>query len=103
MIVFLCLGLSVFATIEDHKYEVEVEDALFYLEIVVVIWFTIEFFFRYGINTVSEISELQKIVQKLSELCRLLKVMGPTYKKGLLQEPQMFACFVSLKVAWFQN
>ena len=51
VIVFLCLGLSVFATIEDHKYEVEVEDALFYLEIVVVIWFTIEFFFRYEINT----------------------------------------------------
>ena len=47
VIVFLCLGLSVFATIEDHQFEVEVEDALFYLEIVVVVWFSIEFFFRY--------------------------------------------------------
>ena len=46
VIVFLCLGLSVFATIEDHKFEHEVEEALFYLEIVVVIWFSIEFFFR---------------------------------------------------------
>ena len=46
MIVFLCLGLSVFATIEDHKFEHEVENALFYLEIVVVVWFSIEFFFR---------------------------------------------------------
>ena len=46
VIVFLCLGLSVFATIEDHKFEHEVENALFYLEIVVVVWFSIEFFFR---------------------------------------------------------
>ena len=46
VIVFLCLGLSVFATIEDHDFEEEVENALFYLEIVVVIWFSIEFIFR---------------------------------------------------------
>ena len=44
--VFLCLGLSVFSTIEDHDYEKEAEDVLYYLEIVIVIWFGFEFFAR---------------------------------------------------------
>ena len=41
--VFLCLGLSVFSTIEDHEYEETAEDTLFYLEVLVVVWFGIEF------------------------------------------------------------
>ncbi|XP_071743440.1 potassium voltage-gated channel subfamily KQT member 1 isoform X33 [Lepeophtheirus salmonis] len=45
-IVFLCLGLSVFSTIEGHEYEVYVEATLFYLEIVIVLWFGIEFLVR---------------------------------------------------------
>ena len=44
--VFLCLGLSVFSTIEDHEYEIEAEEALFNLEIVIVIWFGLEFVVR---------------------------------------------------------
>lgn len=44
--VFLCLGLSVFSTIEEHDYEEEAETLLFNLEIVIVIWFGIEFFVR---------------------------------------------------------
>ena len=44
--VFLCLGLSVFSTIEDHEYEDLAETSLFYLEVLVVVWFGIEFIVR---------------------------------------------------------
>lgn len=44
LMVFTCLALSVFSTIKE--YEEEAADLLFYLEIVVVIWFSIEFFLR---------------------------------------------------------
>ena len=44
--VFLCLGLSVFSTIEDHEYEDVAEAALFHLEVLVVIWFGLEFIVR---------------------------------------------------------
>lgn len=46
VMVFLCLGLSVFSTIENHEYEVEAEAILFNLEIVIVIWFGCEFVVR---------------------------------------------------------
>ena len=46
--VFLCLSLSVVSTIENHEYEDLIEDLLFQLEIVIVIWFGIEFIIRYG-------------------------------------------------------
>ena len=42
--VFMCLALSVFATIEEHEEEAGV--MLYYLEIVIVIWFGIEFIIR---------------------------------------------------------
>ncbi|XP_071440852.1 potassium voltage-gated channel subfamily KQT member 1-like isoform X2 [Hetaerina americana] len=42
--VFMCLALSVFSTIEE--YEKEAGIILFYMETVVVIWFTIEFCLR---------------------------------------------------------
>ncbi|KAK4871868.1 hypothetical protein RN001_015992 [Aquatica leii] len=42
--VFMCLSLSVFSTIET--YEVIAGNILFYMEIVVVFWFTIEFGLR---------------------------------------------------------
>jgi potassium voltage-gated channel KQT-like subfamily protein len=42
--VFTCLALSVFSTIK--KYEEQAGIILFYMEIVVVVWFTIEFFLR---------------------------------------------------------
>ena len=42
--VFMCLALSVFATIEEHEEEAGL--MLYYLEIVIVIWFGIEFFIR---------------------------------------------------------
>lgn len=45
--VFTCLALSVFSTIDE--YEQEATDLLFYLEIVVVIWFSIEFVLRWVI------------------------------------------------------
>ncbi|KAL7048438.1 hypothetical protein ACKWTF_003349 [Chironomus riparius] len=41
LMVFTCLALSVFSTIDD--YEKDAADLLFKLEIIVVIWFTIEF------------------------------------------------------------
>ncbi len=41
---FGCLGLSVFSTIPE--YEREAEDALYYMEIVIVVWFSIEFVVR---------------------------------------------------------
>ena len=44
--VFMCLALSVFATIEEH--EEEAGEMLYYLEIVIVVWFGIEFFIRNG-------------------------------------------------------
>ncbi|KAL0268545.1 UNVERIFIED_CONTAM: hypothetical protein PYX00_010447 [Menopon gallinae] len=43
-VVFTCLALSVFATIEEYK--TEAEKLLFYMEVVVVIWFSIEFCLR---------------------------------------------------------
>ena len=42
--VFMCLALSVFATIEEH--EEEAGEMLYYLEVVIVVWFGIEFFIR---------------------------------------------------------
>ncbi|XP_075972011.1 KCNQ potassium channel isoform X4 [Anticarsia gemmatalis] len=42
--VFMCLSLSVFSTIEE--YEAKAGIVLFYMETVVVIWFAIEFFLR---------------------------------------------------------
>ncbi|PSN52336.1 Potassium voltage-gated channel subfamily KQT member 5 [Blattella germanica] len=42
--VFTCLALSVFSTIE--MYEKQASLVLFYMEIIVVVWFTIEFFLR---------------------------------------------------------
>ena len=42
--VFMCLALSVFATIEEHEEEAGV--MLYYLEIVIVIWFGLEFIIR---------------------------------------------------------
>jgi potassium voltage-gated channel KQT-like subfamily protein len=42
--VFTCLALSVFSTIE--KYEKQAGIILFYMETVVVVWFTVEFFLR---------------------------------------------------------
>ncbi|XP_055920822.1 potassium voltage-gated channel subfamily KQT member 4 isoform X16 [Eupeodes corollae] len=44
LMVFTCLALSVFSTIEE--YEKEALYILFRMEILVVIWFTVEFFFR---------------------------------------------------------
>ena len=46
MTVFVCLGLSVVSTIEDHEYEQQIESALYNLEVVIVIWFGLEFFIR---------------------------------------------------------
>lgn len=43
--VFMCLVLSVFSTIDEYEKEAGV--LLFYMEMVVVVWFTAEFFFRY--------------------------------------------------------
>lgn len=43
--VFTCLVLSVFSTIDEYEKEAGV--LLFYMEMVVVVWFTGEFFFRY--------------------------------------------------------
>jgi hypothetical protein len=42
--VFTCLALSVFSTIEE--YEDQAIEILFHMEIVVVIWFSIEFALR---------------------------------------------------------
>ena len=42
--VFMCLALSVFATIEEHEEEAGM--MLYYLEIVIVIWFGLEFVIR---------------------------------------------------------
>lgn len=42
--VFMCLALSVFATIEEHEEEAGV--MLYYLEIVIVVWFGLEFVIR---------------------------------------------------------
>merc|ERR1711981_1518513 len=44
--VFLCLGLSVFSTIPDNEYEQQIDSALYHLEIVIVIWFGMEFIIR---------------------------------------------------------
>ncbi len=43
--VFACLALSVFSTID--QYQEVAEEALIYMEGLVVLWFTVEFFFRY--------------------------------------------------------
>ena len=50
LMVFMCLSLSVISTIEDHEYEDEIEEILFHLEIVIVVWFGIEFLIRYGLE-----------------------------------------------------
>jgi potassium voltage-gated channel KQT-like subfamily member 5 len=42
--VFACLALSVFSTIE--QYEKTAEVALLYMESLVVFWFSVEFVFR---------------------------------------------------------
>lgn len=42
--VFMCLSLSVFSTIEE--YEAKAGIVLFYMETVVVVWFAIEFILR---------------------------------------------------------
>ncbi|XP_047540419.1 potassium voltage-gated channel subfamily KQT member 5 isoform X3 [Vanessa atalanta] len=44
LMVFMCLSLSVFSTIEE--YEAKAGIVLFYMETVVVVWFAIEFFLR---------------------------------------------------------
>ncbi|XP_073958211.1 KCNQ potassium channel isoform X3 [Choristoneura fumiferana] len=44
LMVFMCLSLSVFSTIEE--YEARAGIVLFYMETVVVVWFAIEFFLR---------------------------------------------------------
>lgn len=43
--VFTCLALSVFCTIDE--YEEQAIDILLKMEIIVVIWFTLEFAARY--------------------------------------------------------
>lgn len=43
--VFTCLALSVFSTIDE--YEHQAIDILLRMEILVVIWFTVEFALRY--------------------------------------------------------
>ncbi|XP_033229006.1 potassium voltage-gated channel subfamily KQT member 1-like [Belonocnema kinseyi] len=43
-IVFTCLVLSVFSTIDEYQEDAGV--LLFYMEMVVVVWFALEFFFR---------------------------------------------------------
>ena len=47
LMVFLCLGLSVFSTIPDNEFGTEIDSALYHLEIVIVIWFGMEFIIRY--------------------------------------------------------
>lgn len=47
VIVFLCLGLSVVSTVDENEFRQEAESALFYLEIIVVVWFGLEFLVRY--------------------------------------------------------
>ncbi|GBP41290.1 Potassium voltage-gated channel subfamily KQT member 5 [Eumeta japonica] len=49
LMVFMCLALSVFSTIDE--YEVKAGIVLFYMETVVVVWFAIEFFLRSGKRT----------------------------------------------------
>ena len=46
VVVFLCLGLTVFSTIPDNEFEEDIGSALFNLEVVVVIWFGLEFIIR---------------------------------------------------------
>ncbi|XP_059086603.1 potassium voltage-gated channel subfamily KQT member 1-like isoform X12 [Tigriopus californicus] len=46
VIVFLCLGLSVVSTVDENEFRQEAESALFYLEIIVVVWFGVEFLVR---------------------------------------------------------
>lgn len=45
LMVFTCLALSVFSTIQE--YEEQAIALLFVMEIIVVIWFSIEFFLRW--------------------------------------------------------
>ena len=63
--VFLCLGLSVFSTIEENEYEEQIDSALYNLEIVIVIWFGLEFIIRY---VAYEIVTLQKVIYKFGNL-----------------------------------
>lgn len=44
LMVFTCLTLSVFATIED--YQEQANKLVFYMEIVALIWFSVEFSLR---------------------------------------------------------
>lgn len=44
VMVFACLALSVFSTIEEFQESADV--ALLYMEGLVVFWFTVEFVFR---------------------------------------------------------
>lgn len=52
--VFMCLTLSVFSTIED--FEEIAGNILFYMESVVVVWFTIEFSLRYVVFIGNQVS-----------------------------------------------
>ena len=58
VVVFLCLGLTVFSTIPDNEYEEDIGSALFNLEVVVVIWFGLEFIIRYYSCTSKKMIEL---------------------------------------------
>eukprot|EP00095_Tigriopus_kingsejongensis_P001269 maker-scaffold149_size310270-snap-gene-1.9 protein:Tk01269 transcript:maker-scaffold149_size310270-snap-gene-1.9-mRNA-1 annotation:"hypothetical protein KGM_04614" len=46
VVVFLCLGLSVVSTVEENEFRQEAESILFYLEIIIVVWFGLEFLAR---------------------------------------------------------
>lgn len=64
--VFMCLSLSVFSTIEE--YEAKAGIVLFYMETVVVIWFAIEFFLRLvnvlSLNLFESNNETKNIILK---------------------------------------
>lgn len=64
--VFMCLSLSVFSTIEE--YEAKAGIVLFYMETVVVIWFAIEFFLRLvnvlSLNLFESNNETKNIISK---------------------------------------
>lgn len=82
-LVFFCLGLSVFSTIEGHEYEKEAEYALFNLEIIIVIWFGIEFIIRY----------VQSVVMSVVNLCLS---RGRLYHKFFLLQIVVVGMSVSL-------
>ena len=73
-VVFLGLGLSVFSTIEGHEYEKEAETVLFNVEIIIVVWFAIEFLIRYVkffFNTCTPSEEVD--AWKIKTFCPLFK------------------------------